>query len=306
MVKEKRQSKKQVPVPTVRVVKDMPTQVIGDEDPLPVQRAPMGGAPPQEIEDSNSTSESEDSSSSSSTSLPDFQQMAMAQRHVGSLEGEAEPQVLKAASSPASPGEARDAQIDVPVPMPNPKPSTDPQPEAAGASEEAEPKSFPKRAPKPGSITFNMQGAQKALAAARTRVQVQSAVEAAKAKRLNVKDAATQTVRDPERQDGDIVTIWRLRPRGMESFPHFAKPKARRTRFAEILAKEGGAIDPHDPSERKRARVAAADADATKEVTIDLEGREHGGDDAELSGGEAAVADPYQTTFEEVDAVDAA
>eukprot|EP00913_Durusdinium_trenchii_P003246 g3002.t1 len=194
---------------------------------------------------------------------------------------------------------ARDAQIDVPVPMPNPKPSTDPQPEAAGASEEAEPKSFPKRAPKPGSITFNMQGAQKALAAARTRVQVQSAVEAAKAKRLNVKDAATQTVRDPERQDGDIVTIWRLRPRGMESFPHFAKPKARRTRFAEILAKEGGAIDPHDPSER----TGTEGTPAQEEVTIDLEGREHGGDDAELSGGEAAVADPYQTTFEEVDAV---
>eukprot|EP00913_Durusdinium_trenchii_P003247 g3003.t1 len=50
MVKEKRQSKKQVPVPTVRVVKAAApgTQVIGDEDPLPVQRAPMGGAPPQE------------------------------------------------------------------------------------------------------------------------------------------------------------------------------------------------------------------------------------------------------------------
>jgi len=136
-----------------------------------------------------------------------------------------------------------------------------------------------------------MQGAQKAMAAARTKVQVQTAVEAAKAKRLNVKDAATQTVRDPERQDGEIATIWRLRPRGMESFPHFAKqPKVRKRGSTKDFEELEVNADPRDPSERKRARTQPE----VKEVSIHIEGDDTG----ELSGGEAMFV-PYQTTFDE-------
>merc|ERR1719447_1089048 len=58
------------------------------------------------------------------------------------------------------------------------------------------------------------------MAQAQAQVQAEEAVAKARARRLHRRDAATQTVRDPERE-GDIVTIWRLRPRGMESFPHF-------------------------------------------------------------------------------------
>merc|ERR1712061_289775 len=81
----------------------------------------------------------------------------------------------------------------------------------------------PRPLPKPGRISFNIQGAKTAMAAAQAQVQVEEAVAAARARRLNTRDASTQTVRDPERQGGDIVTIWRLRPRGMESFPHFPR-----------------------------------------------------------------------------------
>lgn len=81
----------------------------------------------------------------------------------------------------------------------------------------------PRPLKKLGNISFNIQGAKTAMAAAQAQVQVEEAVAAARARRLNTRDASTQTVRDPERQGGDIVTIWRLRPRGMESFPHFPR-----------------------------------------------------------------------------------
>ena len=257
----------------------------------PVQRAPA----PQEIEDSDSDG-SDGSSSSSSSSLPDFQQLAAPV----ALEGAQQLQVTQGsqASPPASP-EARPDAVDVPVPLPVPLKghlSTEPLTEATATPPEgeAEPLTFPKRPRVPakaGSITFNMQGAQKAMAAARTKVQVQTAVEAAKAKRLNVKDAATQTVRDPERQDGDIATIWRLRPRGMESFPHFAKqPKIRKRGSTKDFEELEVNADPRDPSERKRARTQPE----VKEVSIHIEGDDTG----ELSGGEA-IFDPYQTTFDE-------
>lgn len=307
MGKEKRaKSKKNGPLvialETATVPQIVP-QVIGDDtgDSVPrrrpaVQRVP---AQPQEIEDSDSDSDSDDSSSSSSSSLPNFQQLCQT-APVGPLERAAEPPQFIQASPPASPeAQPKPSEgIDVPVPMPVTIKglSNELQAEATPSPPEgeAEQLSFPRkpRAAKPGSITFNMQGAQKAMAAARTRVQVQTAVEAAKAKRLNVKDAATQTVRDPERQDGDIVTIWRLRPRGMESFPHFAKqPKVGKRSNTKDLEAEVN-VDPRDPSERKRARTIAAEV---KEVSIDV-----GGDDTgELSGGEA-MFDPYQTTFDEV------
>ncbi|CAJ1394178.1 unnamed protein product [Effrenium voratum] len=166
--------------------------------------------------------------------------------------------------------------------------------EAAGSpQEEAEESIRPKRkVPKPGGISFNMEGAQKALAAARTRVQVQTAVEAAKAKRLNVKDAATQTVRDPEHQDGDIVTIWRLRPRGMESFPHFVKPKkVKKSKEVPVTVQEAlETEEPQAPSGDPRA-AGARKRPLQEEAT----------GAADLSGGEAmeAMCDPYQTTFEE-------
>lgn len=133
------------------------------------------------------------------------------------------------------------AAIDVPVPIPAnfepspvhevPAPATSPE----GADEP--PLKKPRPPPKLGKISFNIQGAQKAMADALARVQVQVAVEAAKAKRLNVKDASTQTVRDPERQDASNMMIWRLRPRGMESFPHF--PKRRRQDAKEKVLQEG-------------------------------------------------------------------
>lgn len=312
MGKEKRaKSKKNGPLvialETATVPQIVP-EVIGDDtgDSVPrrrtVQRVP---AQPQEIEDSDSDSDSDDSSSSSSSSLPNFQQLC--QSAPGPLERAAEPPQFTQASPPASPEAPPKASegIDVPVPMPVTIKglSNEQQAEATPSPPEgeAEQLSFPKK-PRvslaPGSITFNMQGAQKAMAAARTRVQVQTAVEAAKAKRLNVRDAATQTVRDPERQDGDIVTIWRLRPRGMESFPHFAKqPKVGKRSNTKDLEAEVN-VDPRDPSERKRARTTAAEV---KEVSIDV-----GGDDTgELSGGEA-MFDPYQTTFDEEVAPDAA
>jgi hypothetical protein len=93
----------------------------------------------------------------------------------------------------------------------------------------------PKRlAPKKlGKISFNLQGG--AVAAAQAKVQVEEAVAAARARRLNTKDASTQTVRDPEK-DGDILTIWRLRPRGMESFPHFPKATKKKAREPTICA----------------------------------------------------------------------
>mmetsp|Transcript_46838 Transcript_46838/g.109645 ORF Transcript_46838/g.109645 Transcript_46838/m.109645 type:complete len:210 (+) Transcript_46838:20-649(+) len=158
------------------------------------------------------------------------------------------------------------------------------------------------RTPKPGRITFNMQGAQKAMAAARTKVQVQSAVEAAKAKRLNVKDASTQTVRDPERQDGGFETIWRLRPRGMESFPHYAKPKKAKKRGKEGMIQvfedleDVPVVDPRDPSERKRVRIEGDSTEpiepqeVTEPTTIDIEAPDD--DDAEFCGGQAQ-SDPY-------------
>merc|ERR1712151_710265 len=82
---------------------------------------------------------------------------------------------------------------------------------------------LPKLNPKMGKISFSLGGAKAAVAAAQAQVQAEEAVAAARARRLNTRDASTQTVRDPESQDGGVVTIWRLRPRGMESFPHLPR-----------------------------------------------------------------------------------
>ncbi|CAE8634218.1 unnamed protein product, partial [Polarella glacialis] len=162
----------------------------------------------------------------------------------------AAPQSPSAVSPTAGGPQARlsaEFAIDVPVPAPaTAAPETPPEapgvqePQAATNSPQEEPveeELFTKLKPRPkmGKISFNVQGAQNAMAAAQAKVQVQVAMEAARAKRMNVRDASTQTVRDPERQDGEIVTIWRLRPRGMESFPHYAKPKKEKRKAREAL-----------------------------------------------------------------------
>jgi len=94
--------------------------------------------------------------------------------------------------------------------------------------------SMPKKPkPKLGKISFNIQGGS--IAAAQAKTQVEEAIAAERARRLNTRDASTQTVRDPE-NDGEIVTIWRLRPRGMESFPHFPKATKKKAREPKICA----------------------------------------------------------------------
>lgn len=118
---------------------------------------------------------------------------------------------------------------------------------AAGAASEEQPEEEqlqrPRAPPKPGKISFNIQGAKDAMAAAKAQVEVEEAVAAVRARRLNSRDASTQTVRDPERQDGDIVTIWRLRPRGMESFPHFPRQARKKARQPVLCA---AAVDDTD------------------------------------------------------------
>merc|ERR1719375_725056 len=86
----------------------------------------------------------------------------------------------------------------------------------------------PKARPEPGKISFNITGAKQAMSLAKEKAEAEAALAAARARRLNTRDASTQTVRDPETQDGDIVTVWRLRPRGMESFPHFPRQEKRK------------------------------------------------------------------------------
>eukprot|EP00971_Amphidinium_carterae_P120252 2382683-Amphidinium_carterae.1 len=72
------------------------------------------------------------------------------------------------------------------------------------------------------SISFKLQGAKEAMAAAQKVTDLEAELKAVRAKKQNVKDASTQTVQNPL-QDGEKVTVWRLRPRGMESFPHFPR-----------------------------------------------------------------------------------
>mmetsp|Transcript_70503 Transcript_70503/g.131870 ORF Transcript_70503/g.131870 Transcript_70503/m.131870 type:complete len:351 (-) Transcript_70503:28-1080(-) len=72
------------------------------------------------------------------------------------------------------------------------------------------------------SISFKLQGAKEAMAAAQKVTDLEAELKAVRARKQNVRDATTQTVRNPL-QDGEKVTVWRLRPRGMESFPHFPK-----------------------------------------------------------------------------------
>lgn len=129
------------------------------------------------------------------------------------LPSAAPPPVGAAPSPTAALGDPNETNNDDDLPLPRPRPP-----------------------PKPGKISFNMQGAKKAIAEAQAQVQVEEAVAAARARRLNTRDAATQTVRDPETQDGDIVTIWRLRPRGMESFPHFPRQSRKAAYDSAITA----------------------------------------------------------------------
>lgn len=118
--------------------------------------------------------------------------------------------------------------------------------------------------PQPGKISFSLQGAKSSIEKAQSCRQAEEAVEAARAKRLNTRDASTQTVRDPE-QDGDIVTIWRLRPRGMESFPHFPRPNKKRPREALICVGDAGENNVTATrvagTKRRRGHIAEAPAE---------------------------------------------
>merc|ERR1712224_92466 len=56
-------------------------------------------------------------------------------------------------------------------------------------------------------------------------------------------------------QDGEIVTIWRLRPRGMESFPHFPRAGHKRAKTLNICAAEDPAAGVTS-GKRKKQRLA--------------------------------------------------
>lgn len=131
-------------------------------------------------------------------------------------------------------------------------------PEASGSDEEELPR--PKAQPKLGKISFNMKGAKDSMAAAQAKVQAEEAIAAARARRQNTRDASTQTVRHPE-QDGEIVTVWRLRRRGMESFPHFPKPEQKKKRklqehLLSLEVDEEGGAGPQSGKRSQRAQVA--------------------------------------------------
>jgi len=121
----------------------------------------------------------------------------------------------------------------------------------------------PRQPPKAGRISFNIQGAKTAMAAAKAQVEAEEAVKAVHARRLNSRDASTQTVRDPESQDGDIVTIWRLRPRGMESFPHFPRQPVKKKARGSTVAATGLALTAVEDDEEPIIQVLA-DADVGK------------------------------------------
>lgn len=109
--------------------------------------------------------------------------------------------------------------------------------------------------PKPGKICFNLEGAKSTIAAAQAKVQAEEAVAALKARRANTRDASTQTVRDPERE-GDIVALWRLRPKGMEA----PKPPKKRSRdvtaVAAVAAEDEAAARKASSAERRERKKA--------------------------------------------------
>lgn len=150
----------------------------------------------------------------------------------------------------------------------------------------------PRPPPKMGKISFNVEGAKQAVAAAQAVKEAEEAVEALRAKRMNTRDACSQTEADPLR-NGDYVALWRLRPRGMASFPHFprqvnGKKQARdrkpgavsmpvSTADAEVSTDGGAAGDPEaggsgkelqlpDPVEAESGKVSATATNAVIDV----------------------------------------
>merc|ERR1711920_111255 len=105
---------------------------------------------------------------------------------------------------------------------------------------------------------------------------------AERVRRLNTKDASTQTVRDPE-NDGEIVTIWRLRPRGMESFPHFPKATKKKAREPKICA----AVDAEQPEDNEESRDVEQ---PEKKLKVATQGTAHIQDDVPTQVG-SSVAD---------------
>jgi len=115
----------------------------------------------------------------------------------------------------------------------------------------------PKPLPKLGKISINIAGAKSAMEQAQAQAQAKEAVAAALKRKLNLRDAETQTVRDPERE-GDIVTIWRLRPRGMESFPHFPTGgHSNKAGSKRKKARAGAAAGEEDKRPKTRQRSSA-------------------------------------------------
>lgn len=139
-----------------------------------------------------------------------------------------------------------------------------------------------------GKLSFNLAGAKETMAQAQEKVKAEVAVAAVRARRLNTRDAATQTVRDPESQDqdGGSVTIWRLRPRGMDNVKHLprkVKKKAVAADTEEVgtvggTTRSSGAPSKPQKGSRKRARssggpsvgsAAAGDAAEAPQAEVD-------------------------------------
>eukprot|EP00746_Dinoflagellata_sp_MGD_P081901 gnl/MRDRNA2_/MRDRNA2_32538_c0_seq1.p1 gnl/MRDRNA2_/MRDRNA2_32538_c0~~gnl/MRDRNA2_/MRDRNA2_32538_c0_seq1.p1 ORF type:complete len:595 (+),score=161.85 gnl/MRDRNA2_/MRDRNA2_32538_c0_seq1:51-1787(+) len=122
---------------------------------------------------------------------------------------------------------------------------------------------------KTGGISFNMKGT--AMAQAQAEAKVRQAVAKAAAKKANSRDAATQTVRDPLHDDGQVI-VWTLRPRGMESFPHFSrhdrheKSKKRNRGPAPTIAEDEAGDDAREAKAQKIDNKPEVEADQGKKA----------------------------------------
>jgi hypothetical protein len=231
-----------------------------------------------ESDGSKSSSSSSSSSNSSSSSSSDVKKPADGEQlptevtgqqdHAFNVAGHAVPAVPEplASAAPGTPSEPPpEERLQEGVPQAEELARGAAHTAASVRNDEVAPSQLKKPKPKLGKISFNIQGGS--IAAAQAKTQVEEALAAERARRLNTKDASTQTVRDPE-NDGEIVTIWRLRPRGMESFPHFPKATKKKTREAKICA----AVDAEQPEDNEESKDVEQPA---KKLKLDAEGTTH-------------------------------
>lgn len=127
--------------------------------------------------------------------------------------------------------------------------------------EEEELPQRPRAPPKLGKISFNIQGAKEAMQAAKAQKEVEQKVAAVRERKMNTKDATTQTEKNPEA--GGIVCIYRYRPRGMESFPHFPRRVKKKARPPPVITLDvddvgSPASDGQGPAKKAKMAVAAA------------------------------------------------